>query len=235
MAAVDGDLSGAGSQPTRRRFLTGALSAGATVPLIGWGRPGCGTRPPTPPAGLPDGLFALGVASGDPLPHAVVIWTRLAPAPLDRGGMPAVDVPVRWEMSTDETFGRNVKRGDVIASPRWAHSVHVDVTGLRPGAWYHYRFIVGDQVSPATACGSSSAAARTGRRATGRCGPTPPPTTRTSCSTWATTSTRAASAPRRCGATTAPRSARSRRTATGTGCTRATRPCRRSTPPARGS
>src|SRR5918997_2594907 len=108
MAAVDGDLSGATAQPTRRRFLTGALAAGATVPLVGWGRPGCGTRPPAPPPGLPERLFTLGVASGDPLPHAVVIWTRLAAAPRDGGGIPAVDVPVRWEMSTDETFGRNV-------------------------------------------------------------------------------------------------------------------------------
>jgi alkaline phosphatase D len=132
---------------TRRTFLTGALAAGATIPLVGWGRPGCAPQPP-PPAGLPDGLFALGVASGDPLPHAVVLWTRLAPAPLEGGGMPAVDVPVRWEVASDERFRRDVRRGDVVASPQWAHSVHVDVGDLRPGAWYHYRFNVGDQVSP---------------------------------------------------------------------------------------
>jgi alkaline phosphatase D len=132
---------------TRRRFLAGALAAGATVPLVGWGRPGC-AAPPPPPADLPDGLFALGVASGDPLPHAVVLWTRLAPVPLQGGGMPDVDVPVRWELSGDEHFGRGVRRGDVVASPGWGHAVHVDVRGLRPGSWYFYRFIVGDQVSP---------------------------------------------------------------------------------------
>ena len=67
---------------TRRQFLTGALAAGAVVPLAGWGPPACGpAQPPPPPASLPDGLFALGVASGDPLPHAVILWTRLAPAP----------------------------------------------------------------------------------------------------------------------------------------------------------
>src|SRR5690606_41128235 len=79
---------------TRRRFLTGALALGATLPIVGWGRPGC-HRPPQPPARLPDGLFRLGVASGDPLPHRVVLWTRLAPAPLEGGRMPAVAVPVR--------------------------------------------------------------------------------------------------------------------------------------------
>jgi alkaline phosphatase D len=137
---------------TRRRFLTGALATGAAVPVVG-GAAGpawavARGRTPRLPASLPDGLFGLGVASGDPLPHAVVIWTRLAPAPLDGGGMPDVDVPVRWEVSSDEHFRRQVRRGRTVASPRWAHSVHVDVTGLRPGAWYWYRFIVGDQVSP---------------------------------------------------------------------------------------
>lgn len=139
---------GAGASTSRRRFLTGAVALGATVPLVGWGRPGCRPTPPPPPVALPAGVFSLGVASGDPLPTAVVIWTRLAPAPLEGGGMPEVDVPVRWEVAADEQFRHVVRRGDVVASPQWAHSVHVDVRHLRPGAWYHYRFIVGDQVSP---------------------------------------------------------------------------------------
>src|SRR5512145_998333 len=82
----------AASDTTRRTFLTGSLAAGATLPLVGWGRPGKPPASPRPPAGLTDDLFSLGVASGDPLPRAVVIWTRLAPAPLEGGGMPAVDV-----------------------------------------------------------------------------------------------------------------------------------------------
>ncbi len=136
---------------TRRRFLAGALAAGAAVPLAGFGAPGCSIvpphRPPQPPADLPDGLFALGVASGDPLPTAVVLWTRLAPVPLEGGGMPAVDVPVRWELATNDRFHGHVRRGDVVATPEHGHSVHVDVRGLRPASWYWYRFIVGDQVS----------------------------------------------------------------------------------------
>src|ERR687893_1245953 len=97
MTTGNEDVPVDGAGPTRRRFLTGALAAGAVVPLVGWGRPGCAPRPPTPPDGLPDGLFALGVASGDPLPDAVVIWTRLAPAPLEGGGMPADRAPGRSE------------------------------------------------------------------------------------------------------------------------------------------
>ena len=151
VGAAAAGAAGAPPSSGRRRFLAGALATGATIPLAGWGArayAGEHARPQQLPAGLPDGLFALGVASGDPLPHAVVIWTRLAPAPLAGGGMPAVDVPVRWEVSSDERFARDVRRGDAVASPQWGHSVHVDVDDLRPGAWYHYRFIVGDEVSP---------------------------------------------------------------------------------------
>jgi alkaline phosphatase D len=151
MTGHDQVQGGARSGTSRRAFLAGSVAAGAALPLGGWTAPAWGAgraQAPQVPASLPDGLFGLGVASGDPLPRAVVIWTRLAPDPLDGGGMPDVDVPVRWEVSTDEHFRGNVKRGDTVASPRWAHSVHVDVTGLRPGAWYWYRFIVGDQVSP---------------------------------------------------------------------------------------
>jgi alkaline phosphatase D len=128
---------------SRRTFLRTALGAAASVPLVGL----AACAPPLP-EGLPDGLFALGVASGDPLPDGVVLWTRLAPVPLAGGGMPAVDVPVRWQVAHDEGFTRLAAEGTAVASPRWAHSVHVDVRGLRPGRWYHYRFLVGDEASP---------------------------------------------------------------------------------------
>jgi alkaline phosphatase D len=133
---------------TRRRFLTGAGSTVLALPLVGATRPGHAGRPPRPGPDLPDGLFSLGVASGDPIPGGVVLWTRLAPEPLAGGGMPPVDVPVRWEVASDERFRRVVRAGHATASPRWAHSVHVDVRHLRPDAWYFYRFRVGDQVSP---------------------------------------------------------------------------------------
>jgi alkaline phosphatase D len=92
--------------------------------------------------------FTLGVASGAPLPTGVVLWTRLAPDPLHGGGMGAEAVVVRWEVAEDERFGRVVQRGSADALSAWAHSVHVEVTGLAPGRWYFYRFIAGDEVSP---------------------------------------------------------------------------------------
>src|SRR5207245_6610971 len=52
--------------------------------------------------------FAMGVASGDPLPDGVVLWTRLAPKPLEGGGMPMASVEVR---SHQGESGRSVLDG----------------------------------------------------------------------------------------------------------------------------
>ena len=94
-------------------------------------------------------VFTLGVASGEPRPNTVVLWTRLAPKPLNPdGGMPARAVPVLWEVAADERFNRVVRYGAAVADPATAHSVHVDVGGLQPGQTYFYRFRAGGQISP---------------------------------------------------------------------------------------
>nr|WP_310229826.1 alkaline phosphatase D family protein [Brevibacillus nitrificans] len=92
--------------------------------------------------------FTLGVASGDPLPDGVVLWTRLAPDPLNGGGMPHHDVPVRWEVATDEKFRNVVRRGVEFARAELAHSVHVEVEGLQPDRVYYYQFKAGSEISP---------------------------------------------------------------------------------------
>ena len=87
--------------------------------------------------------FTLGVASGDPWAGSVVIWTRLAPRPLELdglGGMPSRDVQVRWQVAADEGFTQIVRQGQLAARPADAHAVHVEVDGLAPGRGYHYRF-----------------------------------------------------------------------------------------------
>lgn len=92
--------------------------------------------------------FTLGVASGDPRPDGVVLWTRLATFPLaPDGGMGTVPVQVRWEVSPDESF-RAPRHGIAIAEPAWGHSVHVEVDGLAPDQSYFYRFIAGGIASP---------------------------------------------------------------------------------------
>jgi alkaline phosphatase D len=93
--------------------------------------------------------FTLGVASGDPAPGGVVLWTRLAPQPLlADGGMPARAVPVDWQVAADPRFGRIVRRGTVLAHPAQAHSVHVEVEGLEPARTWWYRFRAGGELSP---------------------------------------------------------------------------------------
>ncbi|GAA2756098.1 alkaline phosphatase D family protein [Actinopolymorpha rutila] len=93
--------------------------------------------------------FTLGVASGDPLPNSVVIWTRLAPDPMDSfGGMQPTRYAVEWQVAEDEAFRKVVRGGAVLAQPEYVHSVHVDVDGLQPDREYFYRFRTGPQISP---------------------------------------------------------------------------------------
>ena len=96
-----------------------------------------------------DDPFTLGVASGDPAVDGFVLWTRLAPDPFNGGGLPALAVPVQWQVAEDDAFRRIVRSGMEIAAPEWAHSLHVEVDGLAPDRWYWYRFISGGIASPA--------------------------------------------------------------------------------------
>ncbi|TDD63555.1 alkaline phosphatase D family protein [Actinomadura rubrisoli] len=137
----------------RRSFLAGSLltatGAGAAAFALGTGHAAAeekvGGRVPADP-------FQLGVASGDPLPDGFVLWTRLAPRPLEadgHGGMPRGPFTVEYEVAEDAAFTRIAARGQAVASPELAHSVHAEVHGLRPDREYHYRFRAGTEISPA--------------------------------------------------------------------------------------
>lgn len=98
---------------------------------------------------LTDYPFTLGVASGDPTSDGFVLWTRLAPKPLeDGGGMPQEHVAVSFEIAADEGFKKIVYTGRADASPELAHAVHIYPAGLQPNRWYWYRFHMGDVTSP---------------------------------------------------------------------------------------
>ncbi len=128
----------------RRQFVLGAGSL-AVMPWLGDLVQGAVKSNPS----FSDNPFQLGVASGDPLPDGFVIWTRLAPNPLEGGGMPAEVVEVTWELSEDESFQKVIKKGKTFATPQLGHSVHVEVQGLKPDRWYWYRFQCGDAKSRA--------------------------------------------------------------------------------------
>ncbi len=112
------------------RGAAGLAATGAAVAVAGWDTAYAAQAP-----------FVHGVASGDPLPHAVVIWTRVTPDRHSQPGSgrgPAVDV--EWEVATDASFRRVVRRGRRRTTARLDHTVHVDVTGLAPGSTYWFRF-----------------------------------------------------------------------------------------------
>ncbi len=92
--------------------------------------------------------FSLGVASGDPWHNSVALWTRLAPEPLNGGGVTESSVEVGWEVASDEQMRNIVARGKTVATAALGHSVHVEVFGLKPARWYWYRFTVGNAASP---------------------------------------------------------------------------------------
>ena len=92
--------------------------------------------------------FSLGVASGEPTPSGLVLWTRLAPDPLSPDGGLQAPVPVEWVIAEDEALQRPVRSGRVMAQAEEAHSVHVEVAGLQPGRPYWYRFTAMGEASP---------------------------------------------------------------------------------------
>ncbi|MBI1287717.1 MAG: T9SS type A sorting domain-containing protein [Flavobacteriales bacterium] len=77
--------------------------------------------------------FYHGVASGDPLPDAVVIWTRITLNSTD-------PVDVNWRMATDTLFSNIVASGMATTDSSVDWTINVDVTGLDPDSWYYYDF-----------------------------------------------------------------------------------------------
>ncbi|MFZ4284963.1 alkaline phosphatase D family protein [Variovorax sp. HJSM1_2] len=124
----------------RREWLqcVPALASGLWLPTHAQTRPVWQANP-----------FALGVASGAPTASGIVLWTRLL-GPLAQDLHDALEV--RWEVAHDAQFQQPVQQGRVAAVAALAHSVHVEVNGLAPDRWYHYRFMAGDAVSAVGRC-----------------------------------------------------------------------------------
>ena len=131
--------------PNRRTFIAASASFVAAAWLSS-SRLGGAVTSQAKLSGYP---FTLGIASGDPAPESVVLWTRLAPRPLEPGGgMPAEPVEVSWQIAEDEALTRVVGSGTVVANAAWAHSVHVEAGGLKPDRWYWYQFKAAGETSP---------------------------------------------------------------------------------------
>lgn len=123
---------------TRRDTLAGAIGIGLSASLAA-----------SPVRSSSGSIFKLGIASGDPWPDGVVLWTRLVrDAVAADGGMGEAPVEVVWEVARDERLQDVVRTGVTLAMPEFAHSVHVEVSGLEPGRSYWYRFRAENTESP---------------------------------------------------------------------------------------
>ena len=76
--------------------------------------------------------FTHNVASGEPGPTQVLLWTRY---------VGSGDARLGWEVAEDQTFRTTVASGDVLASSERDWCAKALATGLAPGRWYYYRFI----------------------------------------------------------------------------------------------
>ncbi len=126
-----------GAVPVRRRqVLGGAAVVGASQALVGCNSE---TDEPLPPA--PE-VFLHGVASGDPLPDAVILWTRAEP----KGGESSVEVT--WTIATDPELTQTVDGGTVTTDASRDFTVKLDVAGLAAGTTHYYRFEALGESSP---------------------------------------------------------------------------------------
>ena len=115
------------------------MAAGAALALLGPTGTAAATTGPLPPQDT--ALFRHGIASGDPVPDGVLLWTRVTPTPdATPGSGRGAPTDVGWAVATDPDFRRIVKGGIVRADPASDLTVKVDVRGLAADTRHWYRF-----------------------------------------------------------------------------------------------
>ncbi|MER6247494.1 alkaline phosphatase D family protein [Streptomyces griseorubiginosus] len=103
--------------------------------------------------------FLHGVASGDPLPDGILLWTRVTPtAEAVPGSGLGPDTEVAWTVAKDKAFTNVVAKGSVTATAASDHTVKADVRGLAPATDYWFRFSAGGTDSPAARTRTAPAA-----------------------------------------------------------------------------
>ncbi|WP_411721439.1 alkaline phosphatase D family protein [Mycetocola sp.] len=134
---------------TRRDVLraAGTLAAAGTFAAVG---ADASTRAGAAVTAAPAATTAFrhGVASGDPLPDGILLWTRVTPTENSLPGSgQGPQVKVTWEVSNSPDFRRIVARGNTPTGPARDHTVKAEASGLKPGTTYWYRFTMGKDVS----------------------------------------------------------------------------------------
>lgn len=90
---------------------------------------------------VPDLAFNHGVASGDPTASSTIIWTRLSTTTTEL-------IKGSWQVSLTSDFKRISRKGKFTTAADRDYTAKIDVSGLRPGQTYYYRFKIGKSVSP---------------------------------------------------------------------------------------
>ena len=89
---------------------------------------------------IPGQPFRHGVASGDPLADAAILWTRVT--------VQAASQPAQWAVFADEALTVPVTGGEALATAATDYTVKVDATGLAAGTTYYFRFSTAGVDSP---------------------------------------------------------------------------------------
>ncbi len=79
--------------------------------------------------------FLHGVASGDPLPDRVIIWTRVSPDWTSED-----PIEVTWRLSTEVSMTDIAAQGVYNTGPERDFTVKIDAQGLEPNTHYYYQF-----------------------------------------------------------------------------------------------
>ncbi|MDO0928140.1 alkaline phosphatase D family protein [Streptomyces sp. TG1A-8] len=140
--------------PRRRTVVKAAAATAGTAFVAG---PLAAARPARAATDAP--AFLHGVASGDPLPDGVLLWTRVTPVPeATPGSGVGPDTEVRWVVARDKAFTSVVAGGSTTATAASDHTVKADIRGLEPATDYWFRFSAGGTVSPAARTRTAPAA-----------------------------------------------------------------------------
>lgn len=147
------------SAPSRRTVVRAAAATAVAAPVLA---AATSARAAEAPA------FLHGVASGDPLPDGILLWTRVTPtADAVPGSGRGADTPVRWEIAEDKAFSRMAAQGTSVARAASDHTVKADVRGLRPATTYYFRFSAGSGETARSPVGRTRTAPAAGATAPG--------------------------------------------------------------------
>lgn len=138
-----------------RRYFLKLTSRGVGIAIVSSGLMACfgdddnrlpevpETPEPTPePQPIPV-VFQHGLASGDPTQSAVILWTRVTPTEEEFDG----ELPVSWEVATDDQFQQLVTNGEATISSATDYTIKIDAIDLLANTTYYYRFSSGETTS----------------------------------------------------------------------------------------